>query len=72
MVMNEQLVNMSAACSVLRTYLMELEWSLLILSNNQSKSTRCVREACLELGLSPSHDHTSDRKVVLRCVHPGW
>ena len=53
MVANAPLVKMSANLSAARTYRMEIELSKLNLPNSQSKSTRWVRETCLELGIHP-------------------
>ena len=49
----EPLVSMSANCWEVFTYLMWILGSRFILSNNQSRFTRWVREICLKDGLRP-------------------
>ena len=47
------LVSMSAIWSLVWMYLPKTDGSVETLSNNQSKSTRCVRATCLIAGLRP-------------------
>ena len=50
---NDPFVNISAICPFVPQNLIETPGSVRILSNNQSRSTLCVRVTCLNDGLRP-------------------
>ena len=64
-------VNKSASWFLVSTYLIWILESQLILSNDQSSATLCVRDTCLIVGLLPFSDHQGHCYVVFSNVKHG-